>query len=116
MGQSKSPSRRPKETPLKQTRWLPVIVVGALLVLGAAAIMLRSNDKDATSQPDSIMPDLSFTPAVIGAPRVSVSQDYIDYGDVKLGTPVTTTFDVQNTGDLPLTILGEPRVELIEGC
>ena len=32
------------------------------------------------------------------------------------GTPVHETFRLSNAGNQPLQILGEPRVELVEGC
>jgi hypothetical protein len=115
MGQSKIQGRKKKRTSLKQAPWLPVVVVGVLLAIGAAAILSRSN-KDQASSPDSTQFDTNFKPEVTGAPRVMVPQDSIDYGDVKLGTTITTTFDVRNTGDQPLVILGEPQVELVEGC
>jgi len=55
-------------------------------------------------------------PTVTGAPRVAVSQEVVDYGEIKVDTPVETVFRVQNIGDQPLKILGEPQVELVEGC
>jgi hypothetical protein len=58
----------------------------------------------------------SFTPAVTGRPQVAVSQDKFDYGDVKLGQTINTVFDVRNTGDQNLVILGAPQVEVVEGC
>ena len=114
MGQSKR--RQKKGGVFRPSSWLPVLIVATLVLLGAIAIVWGQNGKEKSTSSDPIQVDPNFTPAVTGAPRVAVSQDYIDYGDVKLGTTVTTTFDVQNTGDLPLVILGEPRVELIEGC
>jgi hypothetical protein len=110
-------TKRPikKRVASKPTPWLAAGVIGILLVIGAVVVLSQGdNDKPSSSGSTQIDPD--FTPAVTGAPRVSVSQDYIDYGDVKLGTTVTTTFDVRNIGDQPLAILGEPRVELVEGC
>lgn len=115
MGQSKTQRGKKRRTSLKQTPWLPVVVVGVLLVIGAAVILSQSN-KDKASQSGSTRFDPNFKPEVTGAPRVMVPQDSFDYGDVKLGSTITTTFDVRNTGDQPLVILGEPQVELVEGC
>lgn len=58
----------------------------------------------------------NFTPKVTGAPSVEVAQESVDYGDVKMNTSVETLFRVRNVGDEALVILGEPQVELIEGC
>lgn len=53
---------------------------------------------------------------VKGAPRVAVAQESVDHGDIKFDTPVSSIFQVSNVGDKPLQILGEPQVELVEGC
>lgn len=55
-------------------------------------------------------------PQVTGTPRLAVDQSTIDEGDVKLGKSIRTAFRLQNVGDQPLQILGEPQVEVIEGC
>jgi hypothetical protein len=56
------------------------------------------------------------SPRVIGAPRLAVDQTTIDEGDVKLGKSIRSAFRLQNVGDEPLQILGEPVVEVVEGC
>ena len=48
--------------------------------------------------------------------RLSVDRSTIDFGKVPLDVPVKATFKLQNVGDQPLTIKGEPRVELVQGC
>ncbi len=116
MGHSKVRRRRKQRSLFDQNFWLPVVVAGALLLMGAAAILLGQKNKDETSSSGSERFDSNFKPEVSGAPRVSVPQDNFDYGAVKLGETIETVFDVRNTGDQPLVILGEPRVELIEGC
>lgn len=58
----------------------------------------------------------TLAPQVTGAPRLAVDQTMIDEGDVKLGKLVRSAFRLQNVGDQPLQILGEPMVEVIEGC
>lgn len=55
-------------------------------------------------------------PQVIGAPRLVVDQTAIDEGDVTLGKAIRSAFRLQNVGDQPLQILGEPQVEVVEGC
>lgn len=115
MGRAKV-RRRKKQSLFKPTYWLPLVVVGALLLVGVAAVLSRQKDKNGTSSSGSDQFDPNFKPEVTGAPRLMVPQDSFDYGDVKLGSTITTTFDVRNTGDQPLVILGEPQVELVEGC
>lgn len=55
-------------------------------------------------------------PQVTGAPRLAVDQTTIDEGDVQLGKTIRSIFHLQNIGDQPLAVLGEPRVEVLEGC
>lgn len=61
-------------------------------------------------------PVIPFTPEVTGEPRAELDQTELDYGDVVLNTTLNSVFTVRNIGDQPLEILGEPVVELIEGC
>ena len=93
--------------------WIWVGIAGGV-VLVIAALALMSRQKDAPSQK---VFDPNFEPTVTGAPAVDVlPQDVVDYGDVKLGTTINTVFKVRNVGDEPLIVLGEPQVELMEGC
>jgi hypothetical protein len=57
-----------------------------------------------------------YTPEVTGRPSGVLSQDFFDYGDLKQGEWITTTFTVKNVGDQPLEFPTDPYVELIEGC
>ncbi len=93
----------------QQSLWLWVTLGGLLLAGGLFLIsqLNRSGQASAAS---------NFTPAVTGRPHVTVSQDKIDYGDVKLGQTINTVFDVRNTGDQTLVIQGAPQVEVVEGC
>jgi hypothetical protein len=110
----KSSRRRRKKSNNNMT-WIVAGAVG-LVVLVAAALALRSGSDNGSGSGQKQF-DANFEPEVSGAPRVEVVQDdVIDYGDVKLGTTVTTTYNVRNVGDEPLAILGEPVVELVEGC
>ena len=63
---------------------------------------------------------LLFIPGQIGAeggtPKVVVSQTTIDEGYQKLNETIRTSFILRNEGDASLQILGEPKVELVEGC
>jgi hypothetical protein len=85
---------------------------GVVLVIAAIVLFARGNNNggEKTFAPN-------FQPTVTGAPAVAVlPQDVVDYGDVKLGTTINTVFKVRNVGDQPLTVLGEPQVELVQGC
>jgi hypothetical protein len=62
------------------------------------------------------LPDRNTEQAVNGTPTIVVDQERIDYGDVKLDTPLTFKFTVTNTGDGELRFSQEPFIEVIEGC
>jgi hypothetical protein len=58
-----------------------------------------------------------FAPQIVGAPSLAViGSDLIDHGDVAVSTFVESTFQVQNVGDKPLFIIGDPFIEVVEGC
>jgi hypothetical protein len=78
----------------------------ALISIGGALFWLISRGNKVAN----------FTPEVTGAPSVEVAQQMLDHGDVKMNTPIESVFRVRNRGDQALLILGEPQVEVIEGC
>jgi hypothetical protein len=51
-----------------------------------------------------------------GTPAVSVDKERIDYGEVKLNTPLTLSIVVTNTGDGILRFKEKPYIEVREGC
>jgi hypothetical protein len=57
-----------------------------------------------------------FKVEVNGSPRIAVKQDTVDYGDRHYNIPVESVFALGNIGDQPLMIVGEPQVEVVEGC
>jgi len=61
-------------------------------------------------------PGSAVTGAGTGAPQLVVDRTSVDEGYRKFNTSVRTTFRLSNAGGQPLKILGEPQVELIEGC
>jgi len=87
---------------VKRPTWLIPAIIAAAVVLVLAIVAALSGS--------------SRSPQVSGAPRAEVDQTSIDHGNVRFEQPVESTFHVRNTGDQPLTILGEPRVELVQGC
>jgi hypothetical protein len=93
--------------------WLwAAIAAGVVLVVAAIALFARGNNSGGATTFDP-----NFQPAVTGAPAVAVlPNDVIDYGDVKLGSTINTVFEVRNVGDQPLVVLGDPQVELVQGC
>jgi hypothetical protein len=58
----------------------------------------------------------TYESIVDGSPRLKVDQEEVDFGNVRFETPVEAIFRVTNVGDQPLKMLGEPTVELLEGC
>ncbi len=84
-------------------RWIvPAILIGLAVVVAGALFLLTRGEP--------------YTPEVTGRPSGVVSQDYFDYGDIKGGTWIETSFKIKNVGDQPLNVLNEPYVELIDGC
>jgi hypothetical protein len=51
-----------------------------------------------------------------GTPALTVDQSQIDFGTVKLGTPLTFEVKVTNTGDGMLRFKEKPYIEVLEGC
>ncbi len=86
-------------------KWLipAVLAIVAVTLGGLALVLLRGN------QP-------AYAPQVTGRANLEVDQAVLDFGDVRFNTPVNAVFRLRNTGDRLLTIFGEPRVELLQGC
>lgn len=100
---SKQKKRRNTVSPPSPQRpwWIwAVAAVGVIAVVGGLAVLLTSNHGGLED----------------GTPQIVVDQTTIDEGYQKLDTPVRTSFTLRNEGDAPLQILGEPQVELVEGC
>lgn len=57
-----------------------------------------------------------YEPEITGRPAVQVSETRFEYGDVHYNTPITTSFQVKNIGDQTLFILGDPQIQVLEGC
>ncbi len=113
MAQAKKRSHNKRRAPSSARKWLVVSTAGVVLLI-VAALALASRQSD---PPGQKVFDPDFEPQVTGAPRLEVlPQDVVDYGEVKLGTTITTVYTVRNVGDSPLVIYGEPQVELVEGC
>lgn len=61
-------------------------------------------------------PGPAYLPEITDRPALQVSQTHFDYGDVHYNVPVTTSFQVKNIGDDTLFFLGEPQIQVVEGC
>lgn len=88
--------------------WALVAVVAALVLLVAGTVALTRSGQTVAGAPDGS--------AAGPGPRVAVDRDRLDFGKVKMATPVTAVFKVKNVGDQPLDISGEPQVRVVEGC
>lgn len=96
--------RKKQEASTSRSTWLWAGAGVLLLLVGGLVLWNRLNSTPATP------------PQVTGAPRLAVDQTTIDEGDVKLGKTIRSAFRLRNVGDQPLQVLGEPQVEVVEGC
>ncbi len=103
--QNPSPRQEQKDTSTRP-RWLLFAgLIGiVILIIGALIAIINGRQQE------------PYSPQVTGRPNAEVDQTLLDYGNVQFETPVEAVFHVKNTGDKPLYILGEPRVELLQGC
>ncbi len=102
------PVEKPLQPPKPSRRPLLWAVAGSVAVLAiVAAVFWALQARPA---------DVTYTPEVTSGPNAAIDQTQFDYGDVKLGTTIETTFRVKNTGSAQLAFRGEPRVEVLEGC
>ena len=107
MSKKKSRYKRKQAPPPRRIPWMWIAVGSALLLVAGGLAFVWSSGQQT---------DPNFTPEVTGSPRLSVEQDRIDEGDIKLNKTIRTAFRLKNVGDQPLYIKGEPVVELVEGC
>jgi hypothetical protein len=100
----KSRSRKKKPLP-RQSLWPWLAGIGVLaLIVGGVVVWTSSR------------PGPAVTPQVEGAPKLAVDQTVVDEGYVQYNVPVRTTYRLSNVGDQPLKIVGQPMVELVDGC
>lgn len=100
-----STNKQSPRSKLQQRPPILVLVVGVVFVVAVIMVLVA-----ATKQRSSMPPE------VTGAPRARIDQTQIDLGAVRFEQQVESVFRLKNVGDLPLIILGEPRVELLQGC
>lgn len=86
-----------------------IAVVGALALVVAGVIVLAGSGQTTAGA------SAGTGPGATGA-RVEVDQEQLDFGQVKMDTPVRAAFKIRNVGTEPLQVLGEPQVRVVEGC
>jgi flagellar basal body-associated protein FliL len=87
---------------------LPLILAGgiALALVAIGAFFLLSSGEDQPPKPVE----------VAGQPNLTVDRQQIDFGMVPVEQVVKAEFELSNTGDQALQIVGAPQVEVREGC
>ena len=102
---SQKKSKKSIQRHRKQSPWplVALLTGGLLLILGAVYAINRPAKPEATIE-------------AIGSPSLSVDQEAIDLGDVKLGRTVDVSFQITNTGDQTLRFTDEPYIEIKAGC
>jgi hypothetical protein len=97
--------KQPKPAETGRPGWLlPAIIVAVIAVVGAVLAVVLGNQTP------------PYEAEVTGAPSAVVDTTVVDHGAVPYAQTVESVYRVRNVGDEPLVILGEPRVELVEGC
>ena len=92
-------SKKQKKQKQKNKPFLPLIVLGGVLLIAAAFYFANQGVGDNG-----------------GTPSIAVDQQKIDYGDVKFGVNKTFAIKITNTGDDTLRFKEEPYIEVLEGC
>ncbi len=82
-----------------------LIALGALLFVGALAWSFWPRDKVSNSKTE-----------VTGAAALRSDRDKVDLGDVHLGTTVSASFKLTNSGDKPLHFTKDPYIQVADGC
>jgi flagellar basal body-associated protein FliL len=95
------------KNPLPKRNPLPLILMGIALVLVAVGAFFLFGRSD--NEPPKPV-------ETAGRPNLAVDREQIDFGKVPVEQVVKSEFELSNTGDQPLQILGAPQVEVREGC
>jgi flagellar basal body-associated protein FliL len=92
-------SKKQKKQKQNNKLFLPLMILGGVLLIGAAFYFANQGGADGG-----------------GTPSIAVDQQTIDYGDVKFDVEKTFAIKVTNTGDGTLRFKEEPYIEILEGC
>jgi hypothetical protein len=98
--------------------WIGTGVMALAIVAGIAVLILSRNNDELTSTANQPVNDTPATWSVTthtGGPRLAVDRTAVDAGSVPYERPVAATYRLKNVGDAALT-LGEPTVQVLEGC
>ena len=105
-GKVKTPPPKRNGLPLRLA--LPIVAGGALLIIIIGVVLWVNAGRGSSG---------TNVPALVtGKPSLVVDRAQIDFGKVPLDIPVKATFKLSNVGDQALQILGEPVVEVKQGC
>ena len=96
-----------KPTRRRGATWWPLVVAMAGLLILATAVWWGVGR--GVSQSSNSVPQAD-------GPRLAVDRDSIDLGTQPFERRVSAVFQVTNIGNSALNMLGEPSVELVEGC
>jgi hypothetical protein len=99
-----TPSAGPSPAQPQRPPALFFALLGALLVMLIGAVLVWQMSRPAG--PGDI----------VTSPRLVVDRDVIDLGRVRYNQHVKAAFTLGNAGGRPLTIVGQPRVEVVKGC
>ena len=102
---SKNSRSRKNKPSSPQSLWPWLAGIGALLLIVGGVVVWTSSTRGT-----------AVTPQVVGAPKLVVDETVVDEGYLQYNVPVRTTYRLSNVGDQPLKIVGQPMVELVEGC
>ena len=95
---------RKNQSSSRQSLWTWLAGIGVLLLIVGGVVWTSSR------------PGTAVAPQVVGTPKLKVDQTVVDEGYLQYNVPVRTTYRLSNVGDQPLEIVGQPTVELVEGC
>ena len=99
--------KRKAASPARRTPLVLYLGVGVLLLIVAGLALLW--------RPAS-QPQAGARTQTAGGPRLAVDKEEIDFGRIPINKTVKATFRLTNTGNQPLKVLGEPQIEVKQGC
>ena len=106
-GKRKRQQRR-TAVPRQRSSFLPLALIGGILILVAAGLLLLLR------QPAADQAQVPVT--VSGSPNLEIDREQIDFGDVTVNRMIRANFKLSNTGDQPLVLTHSPVAKVAEGC
>jgi hypothetical protein len=105
-------SRKKHASRNKKPRLPSWLILLGIMLAGVAALFAWSAIYDNSSTQSAG----GVTIETQGRPKLVVSPEQIDMGDVKLGQTVNAQFKLGNAGDQPLRFTQVPIIQVVEGC